>query len=439
MKTASYTSTKTATGGVGKYPLSTETLDFIQSQISLLELLAGMGGSNYILSAPDGSNIGVAVIVNAQKQTEVVEIKPTPVFSSSVRYLTIDTTTEDITADAEIYKAARTLRSAQFTTTKGAESYDINSFANISNKVLEAFPTNAALAAQIKNMPQTVLTYLTDVLAEKLTSKTVQGVTQKQLDNLKTPCVLSCTKSVALFSGLTDYTVVVTAQGSSYVRQELIQGSDQHYVRIFNGSTWGIWAQQTETAMHLDVKIVGTTVYLRHGALGADCDIVLLRKKKRSKFRRTGGANAYTKNRGIRRRRQPKCQYVHFKGIRLSKGEPGKWYVPKCIDVRDPAKDHNLIGKEMPSLVSSLFYVGADGTYRIQGSRKKLVLKSTPSKKGSCHRGYASIGVQIARLKPTGGKDSGGEIVPMKYRISQMKYTSGSKILYSWTRRFSIG
>ena len=44
MNTASYTSTTTATGGVGKYPLSTETLDFIQSQIKLLECLAGIGG-----------------------------------------------------------------------------------------------------------------------------------------------------------------------------------------------------------------------------------------------------------------------------------------------------------------------------------------------------------------------------------------------------------
>lgn len=438
MKSASYTSTRTTTGGVGKYPLSTETLDFIQDQIALLELLAGMGGSNYILRAPDGTNIGVAVIVNAQKQTEVVEIKPTPVFSASVKYVTITTETQDITADAETYKAARTLRTAQFTTTKGAESYDINSFANVNNKALEAFPSNAVLAALIKNMPQTVLTYLADVLAEKLTSKTVQGVTQKQLDNLKTPCVLSCTKSVALFYGQTEYTVVVTAQGASHVRQELIQGNDQHFVRTFTGSSWGAWTQQTETAMHLDVKIVGTTVYLRHGALPTDTDIVLLRKKKRSKFRRTGGPNAYSKNKGIRRRRQPKSQYVHFKGIRLSKGEPGKWYVPKCVGVRDPAKDHNLIGKEMPTLFSSLFYVGVDGTYRIQGSRKKLVLKSTTAKKGSCHRGFASIGVQIARLNPTGGKDSGGEIVRMKYRITQSKSTSSGRIIYNWTRRFTI-
>lgn len=437
MKSASYTSTRTTTGGVGKYPLSTETLDFIQDQIALLELLAGMGGSNYILRAPDGTNIGVAVIVNAQKQTEVVEIKPTPVFSASVKYVTITTETQDITADAETYKAARTLRTAQFTTTKGAESYDINSFANVSNKALEAFPSNAVLAALIKNMPQTVLTYLTDVLAEKLTSKTVQGVTQKQLDNLKTPCVLSCTKSVALFGGITEYTVVVTAQGANYVRQELIQGKDQHFVRTFTGTSWGAWAQQTETAMHLDVKIVGSTVYLRHGALGADCDIVLLRKKKRGKCRRTGGPNAYAKNRGIRKFRQPKNQYVHFKGIRLSKGEPGKWYVPKCISVKDTVMDHNLIGKEMPTLCASIFYVGADGIYRVQGSRKKLVLKSTAAKKNVCHRAYAQIGVQIARLNPTGGKDSGGEIVRMKYRISQRKITNGGRSIYSWVRSFS--
>lgn len=438
MKTASYTDTRTATGGVGKYPLSTETLDFIQDQIKLLELLAGVGGSNYILKAPDGTNAGVAVIVNADKQTEVVEIHPLPVFGTSVKYLTVTTTAEDIKADAETYKEARILRVAQFTTAKGAESYDINSFANVNGKQLEAFPTNAVLAAQIKNMPQTVLTYLKDVLAEKLTAKTVQGLTQTQLDGLKTPCVLSCTASVSLF-GSADYTVIVTAQGRTMVRQELIQGQDCHYVRTWNGATWGVWCQQTETAMHLDVKIVGTKVYLRHGTLGADCDIVLLRKKKRSAYRRTGGAQSYTKNKGKRQKRQPKSQYVHFKGVRLSKGTPGKWYVPKCIGVADPKTDSNLIGKELPTLCASLFYVGHGGFYRMQGSRKKIVLKSTTNSKGTCHKAYAPIGVQIARLKPTGGKDSGGEIVRMKYRVSQRRTKSASGVVsYGWLRSFSL-
>lgn len=438
MNRASYTATTTANGGVGKYPLSTETLDFIQDQIVLLEALCGIGGGNYILRAPDGTNEGVAVIIGQDKKPEVLTIQARPLFSSSVRYLTVTTRSEDVTADAEKYLEARTYRSAQFTTAKGAESYDINTFANVSNKTLAAFPTNALLAAKIEQLPTTVLNSLRDVLAEKLTSKTVQGLTQKQLDELKTACVLSCSASVALF-GLTDYTVVVTQQGSKMVRQEVIQGQNQRYVRTFSGTAWGAWAQQLETAMHIDVKIVGTTVWLRHGALGADCDIVLLRKKRRSSWRSTGGAKAYTKNRGKRKRRQPKRQYVHFKGIKLSKGEPGKWYVPKCVAVADPKADGNLIGKEMPSLCASLFYQGENGFCRIQGSRKKMVLKNQTNKKGTQHRGYASIGIQIARLKPTGGKDSGGEIARMKYRISQRKSKNASgTVFYSWARSFSV-
>lgn len=438
MNRASYTATTTANGGVGKYPLSTETLDFIQDQIVLLETLCGIGGGNYILRAPDGTNEGVAVIIGQDKKPEVLTIQARPLFSSSVRYLTVTTRSEDVTADAEKYLEARTYRSAQFTTAKGAESYDINTFANVSNKTLAAFPTNALLAAKIEQLPTTVLNSLRDVLAEKLTAKTVQGLTQKQLDELKTACVLSCTASVALF-GLTDYTVVVTQQGSKMVRQEVIQGQNQRYVRTFSGTAWGAWAQQLETAMHIDVKIVGTTVWLRHGALGADCDIVLLRKKRRSSWRSTGGAKAYTQNRGKRKRRQPKRQYVHFKGIKLSKGEPGKWYVPKCVAVADPKADGNLIGKEMPSLCASLFYQGENGFCRIQGSRKKMVLKNQTNKKGTQHRGYASIGIQIARLKPTGGKDGGGEIARMKYRISQRKSKNASgTVFYSWARSFSV-
>lgn len=175
---------------------------------------------------------------------------------------------------------------------------------------------------------------------------------------------------MALF-GATDYTLIVTEQGSKNVRQELIQGSNSRYVRTGDRSTWGAWEHQTETAMHLDVKIVGTTVYVRHGAIGEDCSLVLLRKKKRSAWRATGGLKAYSQNKGIRKKRAPKTQYVHFKGIRLSKGTPGKWYVPKCIGVADEAADRELVGKELPGLCASLFYVSGDGVFRIQGVRKK--------------------------------------------------------------------
>lgn len=444
MKTASYTGAVTPSGTGVKYPLSTETLDFIQEQIRLLEALTGIGGVNYILRAPGNGREGVAVVNKGSREDvlnsgemELLYIDKTPAFSASMKYLTVTTTVESIQADGVEYKEARVLRTAKFTTTKGAESYDLNTFANISNKTLAAFPTNAALAARLDNVRSTVLNNLKDVLAEKLTANTQRGLTQAQIDKQRTPVLWSCVDSVALF-GMSNYTLIVTAQGNM-ARQELIQGNDQHYVRVFNGTSWGMWTQQLETAMHLDVKIVRNTVYLRHGALPSDCDIVLLRKKKRGGKRATGGPNAYSKNRGKVKLRQRKRQYVHFKGIKLSKGEPGKWYVPKCIAVADRAKDGDLIGKEMPSLCASLFYVGADGMCRVQGVRKKLILKTTSNKKGTAHRAYAPIGVQIARLNAGGGKDSGGEIVRMKYRVSNEGHLDPrtQKVHYTWARTFS--
>ena len=442
MNTASYTNTNTATGGAGKYPLSTETLDFIQAQIKLLECLAGAGGKNYILPANGGG--GVVVITRKDGSSEVLELMQKPAFSPSIKYVTVITETEDIKADAEMYLEARTYRRAQFTTTKGYESYDINSFANVSGKVLGTFPSNTQLSEQVKNMPATVLEYLKDILAQKLTSKTLKGVTKGQIDNLRTTCVLSCSESVALF-GATNYTLIVTEQGSTNVRQELIHGNNVRYVRTGSRSLWRAWELQTETAMHLDVKIVGTTVYVRHGAIGSDSSIVLLRKKKRSAWRATGGPKAYSKNKGIRKKRAAKTQYVHFKGIQLSKGTPGKWYVPKCVAVADGAENKHLIGKELPGLCASLFYVGADGISHIQGVRKKIVLKNTANKKGVQHSGYAPIGLQIARLNKEGGKDGGGEIVRMKYRISQYvtiyKSVGEAKkqpVAWSFKRSFSL-
>lgn len=444
MNKAFYTGTKTANGGEGKFPLSTETLGLIQEQITLLQTLAGIGGVNYIIVAPDGKCPGAAVVFHeATNETpaysEVLEIDATPKYTTAMKWLTVTEKVENIKADGETYLNARVLRTAHFTRTAGSESYELNKFANInSSGTLEAFPTNAALAAKLANLPNTVLTWLQPTLDEKLISRTQWRVTKEQLDGFKTPCVLSCCQSVALF-GSAEYTLVVTAQGSKMVRQEIIQGDDQHYVRTFNGTSWGAWVQQLETAMHIDVKIVRGTVWLRHGALAPDCDIVLLRKKKRSAWRATGGPNSFSKNRGTRKKRQPKTQYVLFKGIKLSKGEPGKWYVPKCVAVADPKRDGGLIGKEMPTLCESLFYVGDEGFYRMQGTRKKIVLKSTKNTKGTQHRAYAPIGIQIARLKPTGGKDSGGEIVPMKYRVSQTrrKLPSGT-VNYSWKRSFSL-
>lgn len=305
MKTASYISTQTTTGGVGKYPLSTQALDFIQSQILLLQNLSLIGGSRYILKAPDGTNTGCVVI-----DGEVFALPASPAMSDRMKYVVVKTEKQDITADGETYKDARTVRTAALSPTKSeSEAYEINQFNN--------FATNTALNAQIKQMPETVLKYLQDVMAEKLSSLSVTGLTNAQLDNLRTPCLVSCESSITMF-GSTRYSIFVRKMGTA-IQQELTLPDNMRYVRLFSGS-WGEWSKVTEN-LHIEAKIVRGTVYLRHGYLPADTSIVLLRKKKRSKFRRTGGSNAYTQNRGKREKRQPKTQYVHYKGIVLSMGE----------------------------------------------------------------------------------------------------------------------
>ncbi len=67
------------------------------------------------------------------------------------------------------------------------------------------------------------------------------------------------------------------------------------------------------------------------------------------------------------------------------------------------------------------------------------MLKSQSNIKDTQHNGFASIGLQIARFNNNGGKDTGGEILRMKYRISQKKdKTESNTIFYTWVRSFSI-
>ena len=103
MQRANYINTTTASGGQGKYPLSTQTLDFIQQQILLLQQLGFIGGSKYILRLPDGTNTGLVFI-----DGEVLTLAAKPLPSLVIRYINVTTRKEDIKADDETYTEART-------------------------------------------------------------------------------------------------------------------------------------------------------------------------------------------------------------------------------------------------------------------------------------------------------------------------------------------
>ncbi|MCQ2359941.1 MAG: hypothetical protein MJ009_00470 [Paludibacteraceae bacterium] len=108
--------------GRNKFPLSTETLDFMQEQIKLLYGFVSLAGQNIIIRMPSGNTSGL-VIVNGELL---------PLTGSANTYITITESSQSITFLGETINKARTTRTAQFTSySAGTNSYAFTSFASM--------------------------------------------------------------------------------------------------------------------------------------------------------------------------------------------------------------------------------------------------------------------------------------------------------------------
>lgn len=206
MQTAAYTTVKTATNGEGKYPLSTQTLEFIQQQILLLQEVVAIAGGKVILKEPDGTNTGLLAL-----DGEVLPIAATPQLTSAIKYVYVITQKKNIEADGEIYKEARTVRTAKFAsaTPNAADTqvYKIGDFTKLT--------TNTTLAE--KNQQHAVAGAFVPVRhagKQARPPETLTNATQGQIDGLKNACVVNCTDSVAVL-GFTNYCITVKCAGST--------------------------------------------------------------------------------------------------------------------------------------------------------------------------------------------------------------------------------
>lgn len=397
MNKAQYSSTSVADGGNGMYPLSTQTLSFIQAQIELLQALAAIGGKRYILKEPENGNTGIVVI-----DGEVLPLAATPTSGKAIKVIE---DRENVVADGTTYAEARIVRSAKYMATYIPDTPDLYATSEFNN-----FATNQALYSTIQNLK---------LVADNLNARlyVMTGVySRNQLDAQLTNIRLHCKSGSAVINGATEYTINVYRNGNTCTQEQVLPNM-QRYKREYDfaNKTWGDFTAVTEN-MHIEIKIKNrTTVYVRHGVIPDGVQLVLLRKKHRSKHRRTGGSqtvNALYK--GKRMTRSPKNQYVHFKGIVLDTGEANTWYVPKCIAVADEKRDGNLIGKELPTLCQSLIYKDGKGRYAVQNTSKKCTLRG--GIQNTQAEVYAKIGLQFA-VSDTRRKSSGGEMVRMKYRL----------------------
>ena len=399
MNKAQYTSTSVADGGNGMYPLSTQTLAFIQSQIELLQALAAIGGSRYILKEPFNGSVGIVVI-----DGEVLPLAATP---TSGKYIRVIEERMDIVADGTTYVEARIVRSAKYVASYTANMEEVYRTSDFGN-----FATNKSLYSTLQNLKA-----YGDELNNRLYVLT--GVYSRfQLDRQLTNMRIHCKAGSAEINGAAEYTINVYRNGSTCTQEQVLPNM-QRYKREydFNTGKWGEFTFCTEN-LHIEVKVKNrTTVYVRHGVLPDGVQLVLLRKKRRSKKRRSGGTlttNEAYKGRTLKR--QPKNQYVHFKGIILSTGTPNTWYVPKCIAVADERTDKNLIGKELPTLCATLICpMNSSGrVFRVKNTRKRCSYQGAVDKTDA--EVYAKVGLQLAYTGKN-SKSSGGEMVAMKYRL----------------------
>ena len=372
-----------------------------------MQALARIGGKNYIILAPTATTDGVVVI-----DGEVLRFKAASKAGNGIQ---IRETTENIIADGTTYREARIYRYAEYVPTysKGiAGLYPASGFAIIES--------NDALSKKLADYKA-----VNSELAKKLTVLSTDSLTRVQLDAQKDNVRLNCRKGCVPLNGAEEYTINVYRHSSNNITQEQILPDLRRYVRYWDSSkkTWGGFFPVTEN-LHIDIKVVkGSTVYVRHGFIPEGVQLVLLRKKKRSRKRRSGGTtgiNAAWKGKSMLR--QPKNQYVHFKGVILSTSSPNSWYVPKCIGVSDK-EDNNLIGKELGSICSDMIVecggtiqeiAAGNGMYHVVGTRVKASKKGQKAKTQSCC--YARIALQFAAAGKT-FKSAGGEMARMKYRL----------------------
>lgn len=418
MNRAQYLSTAVENGGNGLYPLSTQALSFIQEQINFLQAFALIGGKRYILRNPTATDDGVVVI-----DGEVLPLKGNPASAAAIQ---VTEKAENIIADGDTYREARIYRYAEYV---GTYRENVENLYPASGFLL--IETNDQLAKKLRDYSA-----INSELAKKLTVLSTNSLTRVQLDALKDNVRLCCRKGCFKLNGAEEYTVNVFRHSADNITQEQILPDSRRFVRYWvnDKKGWGPFSPVTEN-LHIDVKVVrGSTVYIRHGFIPAGVKLVLLRKKKRSRKRRSGGT-AGTNEDWIGRTmlRQPKNQYVHYKGVILSTSSPNNWYVPKCIGVTD-IEDNNLIGKELGAICSDMIVkvnnvgqAAENALYKVVGTRVKASKKSArPKTQGSC---YARIALQFAAAGRT-FKSAGGEMARMKYRLwFQLNKSTGKTVV----------
>lgn len=111
MDIANYKTTVNRAGQVGHYPLSTDTLDFIQEQIKLLQKLSGMAGYQHpwVIRSPNSSSDGILLYNDELLPIEPISI---PLTKGTTYNLCLRERKQEVQTLEDTYRDARLYRTA---------------------------------------------------------------------------------------------------------------------------------------------------------------------------------------------------------------------------------------------------------------------------------------------------------------------------------------
>ena len=139
--------------GQAKFPVSTETFDFMQEQIFLVARLAEAIGANVIITQPTANADGL-VIVNGELLpfSNIVGVKPA---------IQVIETTEDVTAGTQTFTAARIKRWAQYSSsgTPLSQFVTLQTFVQLMSRIAAIennYMTSAAINTLVNGLQSTL-------------------------------------------------------------------------------------------------------------------------------------------------------------------------------------------------------------------------------------------------------------------------------------------
>jgi microcystin-dependent protein len=126
-----------------RFPLSAETLDFLQQLAVMMSKAAGIGGDNFILSGciETGSNVSAGVINIAG------EVMPF-IGGTKETYIVIEETKRSVTAEGQVFQDIYITRQARFGTGPGQADWSLFkaiSISDLEQKIATIIPTGVVV------------------------------------------------------------------------------------------------------------------------------------------------------------------------------------------------------------------------------------------------------------------------------------------------------